>query len=55
MNCEHLHVTVEWKLYAIATLEEPAEYVGRAFCDDCSETMEPEEVQEDAERKEIFV
>lgn len=52
-NCEHLHVTVTWYLYARATRYEPAEYIGKAHCDDCGEIMEPEDVPEEAERKDI--
>jgi hypothetical protein len=52
-NCEHLNVTVYWRLYARATRYEPAEYVGKAHCNDCGEWMEPEDVSEDAERRDI--
>ncbi len=54
-NCQHLHVTVHWRLYAMETRYEPAEYIGKAFCDDCGETMEPEDVSEEAERKDVTI
>jgi hypothetical protein len=52
-GCEHLHVTVYWRLYAAATRYDPAEYIGKAHCDDCGEWMEPEDVPDEAERKEV--
>lgn len=51
---EHLHVTVYWKLWTRATREEPAEYIGKAQCNDCGAWMEPEDVPAEAERKEVF-
>ena len=50
-NCDHLNVTVYWRLYARTTRYEPAEYIGKAHCNDCGEWMEPEDVPEDAERE----
>jgi hypothetical protein len=52
-DCEHLHVTVHWLLYARETRYEPAEYIGKAECDDCGEWMEPEDVPTEAERKDV--
>jgi hypothetical protein len=52
MECQHLRVTVHWKLYARETRFEPAEYIGKAQCQDCGEWMEPEDVPDEAERKE---
>lgn len=52
-DCEHLRVTVTWHLYAMATRYEPAEYIGKAHCDNCGEAMEPEDVPTEAERKDV--
>lgn len=52
-NCKHLHITVRWRLFAMETRYEPAEYIGRAQCDDCGEEMEPEDVSDEAERKDV--
>jgi hypothetical protein len=52
-KCEHLHVTIHWLLYARETRYEPAEYTGDAQCDDCGKWMEPEDVPDEAERKEV--
>jgi hypothetical protein len=53
-ECPHPRVTVWWKLYAMATREEPAEYKGRAVCHECGENMEPEDVPAEAERDEKY-
>ena len=52
-ECEHLHVTIHWRLYAMETRYEPAEYIGRAECQDCGATMDPADVPEEAEVKEV--
>lgn len=52
-KCEHLNVTVYWRLYAAATLYDPAEYEGKAQCNDCGEWMDPEDVSEEAEREDV--
>jgi hypothetical protein len=49
MMCEHMHVEIEWTLWAMQTLYEPAEYVGRATCLDCGEQFSADDVPEDAE------
>lgn len=52
--CQHERVEVRYKLYTRETRFEPAEYIGKARCQDCGECMEPEEVPDYAERKEVF-
>lgn len=51
-NCPHMHVTVTWYEVARATRWEPAENEGVAECNDCGETMAPEDVPDEAERTE---
>ena len=51
--CLHQHVTVYWRLYAAATLYDPAEYEGKGQCEDCGEWMDPEDVDEEAEREDV--
>ena len=41
--CEHKSVTVYYRLVAIASRYEPAEYIQFAECDDCGETGAPED------------
>ena len=54
-ECEHLHVIIRWKLYAMETRYCPAEYVGKAECLDCGEIMDPDDVPEDAEVEDVRV
>jgi len=54
-KCDHLNVTIYWRLYAMATRYEPAEYIGRAQCNDCGEWMDPNDVPSEAERKDVYL
>lgn len=51
-ECDHQSVTMRYKLYAIETRFEPAEYLSRATCNICGEDMDGEDVPEYAERVE---
>ena len=53
-TCEHLHVSVYYRLYAAATRYDPAEYESKVQCEDCNEWMDVSDIPEDAERRELY-
>ena len=48
-KCKHLHITIRSKLYAMATREQPAEYLERAECKDCGTWMDVSDIPDNAE------
>jgi hypothetical protein len=52
-ECKHPKVILYWRLYAMATRYEPEEWEGRAQCQECGHWMDPADIPEDAEVKEI--
>ncbi len=51
-DCPHLHVILHYKLWAMETRHEPAEYICTAECKVCGERMSGDDVPEDAETEE---